>query len=449
MWLMLSCADGTDTDTTDTDTAATPQSVAVASFEATVSDAVRTVVTVSWTTDEPSMGYVAYGNTSDLGWATPMSGEAATEHTAVLVGLTADTEASWQIVVVGGDGSETYEPVQTTTTGPLPVEMPSITVEGDSLGHLIGLPMLGTSTIATVLDGDGNIIWYRTDTRGLDTYRVRPSVDGKGVWFNAASVSGDPAANSQLVWVSWDGTEERTIDVPLLAHDFVEMSDGTIAAIVAEFRGEGDDELHGDSIVEIAPDGTQTKVWDSWDCFDPEVDLDDPFEEGWAFANSLDYDEATETYYLGMRSFSSIAKIPRGMRGCEWVFGTHGATISVAPGEPSFLHQHQFEMLDEDTIVLFDNDGAFGASRALEYDIDVSTNTAVATWDYQPVPSVFTFVLGDVHRYDDGDTLVTFSVSGRMERVTRDLEVVWRADTQIGYAMGFHTVVDSSWRKAP
>ena len=35
---------------------------------------------------------------------------------------------------------------------------------------------------------------------------------------------------------------------------------------------------------------------------------------GWTFANALDYDPADDAYYLGMRNFSSIARINRQTR---------------------------------------------------------------------------------------------------------------------------------------
>jgi hypothetical protein len=39
--------------------------------EATVSEAVSTVVVVTWLTDDPTVGYVEYGVTEDLGMTTP------------------------------------------------------------------------------------------------------------------------------------------------------------------------------------------------------------------------------------------------------------------------------------------------------------------------------------------------------------------------------------------
>ena len=62
------------------------------------------------------------------------------------------------------------------------------------------------------------------------------------------------------------------------------------------------------------------------------------------------------------------------------------------------------------------------------------------TWSYTPDPSIYTFVLGDVHRFDDGDTQITWSVSGQIDRVTSAGEVKWQLNTALGYAFGFNTV---------
>jgi outer membrane protein assembly factor BamB len=307
------------------------------------------------------------------------------------------------------------------------------------------LPVLGSVTAPVIVDGSGEIRWYHIDDRGLDVYRALPSVDGKSVLYNAASVSGDPAEDSMIVRVALDGSWEETIEIPLLAHDFVEHPDGTLGVMVTEFR-EGSDgkEVRGDSIVEIAPDGTMTTVWSAWDCFDPDVEEVDETEDGWTFGNALDYDPDEGVYYQGMRNFSSIARIDPATGTCEWVFGSIGATIEPDSGAATFLHQHQFHVLD-DSILIFDNDGALSTSRAIEFAMADGAVEWEDTWSYTPDPSIYTFVLGDVHRFDDGDTLITWSVSGQIDRVSSAGAVDWQLNSALGYAFGFNTVLSTPY----
>jgi hypothetical protein len=263
------------------------------------------------------------------------------------------------------------------------------------------------------------------------------------VLYNAGSISGDPADNSEIVRVALDGSSKETIPVPLLAHDFVEHPDGTLAAIVVEYRDFEGAQLRGDSIVEIDKAGHKKTVWTSWDCFDPKTQPGDEPTHGWTFANALDYDAATEKYYLSMRTFSSIAKIDRKTAACEWVLGETGATMTFSPESERFQHEHQFQ-LRGDHLVVFDNDGAIGnVSRVLEYKLDFTTNVATQIWSYTANPTVYSFVLGEPIRLDNGDTFIDWSAAGQLERVNDKNESIWQLNTNIGYIFGFVTLAAS------
>ena len=56
-----------------------------------VSEQIATVVTVTWKTDVLTTGYVEFGPTPAFGFRTSVEKVAALEHTATLLGLTADT----------------------------------------------------------------------------------------------------------------------------------------------------------------------------------------------------------------------------------------------------------------------------------------------------------------------------------------------------------------------
>jgi hypothetical protein len=145
------------------------------------------------------------------------------------------------------------------------------------------------TTAVTIINPEEEVVWYHTDNRELDFYRARLSTDGESLLYNAASVSGDPADNSELVRVSLDGSVSSSIAIPLLVHDFVEHPDGTLAAIVVEYRDFDGTSLRGDKNVEVDDDGGVATVWSAWDCFDPAQEEGDNIEHGWAFANALDY----------------------------------------------------------------------------------------------------------------------------------------------------------------
>jgi hypothetical protein len=411
---------------------------------ATLSDQIATVFTVTWTTSMPTTGYVEFGATSKLGTRTPVETTPSLDHSAVVLGMTADAPAYFRAVSAENGAAVASSGVNTIRTGPLPVGFPALTRTGDGYDGFIVVPILGTKTIVVIIDAKGNIVWYHTDDRMLDFYRARLSVDGKSLIYNAAKISGEPSPSSELVRVSLDGSQSTSIPIPFLAHDFVEHPDGTLGAIAFEDRQDASgNRIRGNELVEVAPDGTQSTVWTSWNCFDPVATPGDDPSQGWTFSNALDYDPATDTYYVGMRNFSSIAKVNRSTGACEWVLGTYGSTFKFAAGAQRFLHEHQFDIRGDHVLVM-DNDGAPGdVSRVLEYQLDVATMTATQVWSYTANPSVYTFVLGEPIRLPDGGTFVNWSTAGQMERLDPNGTSVWKLNSSAGFAFGFQVLTST------
>lgn len=409
---------------------------------AEVSRKIVTVVTVRWTTAEPSVGYVEFGPTKAFGSSTPVELSPTLEHSATLLGLTADTAYHYRAITSNG-ATRTTGDTATVTTGSLPLGLPSLTVSGTGQDQLIVVPILGAEVSIVIVNGKGQIVWYYTDDRQLDFYRARLSVDGKSLIYNAAKVSGTPTDASELVRVSLDGSQTSPIRVPYLAHDFVEHTDGTLAALALELRDHGGTELRGNKIVEVDLDGTQKTAWTTWDCFDPATITGDDLEQGWGFANALDYHADEDAYYVSLRNFSSIVRIDRKTRSCDWVLGLGKPTFTFASGSARFMHEHQFHVRGN-RILVMDNDGAGGhTSRVLEYELDMTSHVAKQIWSYTASPAVYTFVLGEPLRFDDGSSFINWSAAGQMERVSPTGTSIWKLNTPAGYVFGFHTLADS------
>ena len=409
---------------------------------AEISSEIAMVVKVGWTTAEPSVGYVEYGPTPDLGSRTPTETAPTKAHAMPLLGMTADTPCYYRVVTANGAATIASE-VGNIRTGSLPVGMPPLTQTGAGQQGFIVVPVIGPTTSVVVLNPKGEVVWYHTDSRQLDFYRARLSVDGKSLLYNAARISGTPAQDSELVRVALDGSSSSSIPIPYLAHDFVEHPDGTLAAIAFEDRDVAGTTVRGNKIVEVAPDGTQRTMWSTWDCFDPAVLKSDDMQQGWTFANALDYDAAADVYYLGMRNVSSITKISRATGACEWVLGGSSSTFAFAQGSARFLHEHQFQVRG-DHILIMDNDGAGGhQSRVTEYQLDLQNKVATQVWSYISNPTVYTFVLGEPQRFDDGTTFINWGAAGQMEHLDASGSSTWKLNTGAGYVFGFHTLADS------
>lgn len=441
-------------------------------ISAEVSPHVGTVVTVRWTTSEPSTDHVEYGASPALGLRTPSEATPSTHHLVRLMGLRPDTEYFYRVVSTRGSNPPSSSPIRSVRTRALPPGLPArFQVTGAEQPGLIVTPLLGATRAVVMVDGSGYVVWYfclggagledracagdvgtAPDPSRLDAYRARISNDGRSVLFNLAKVSGEPSDRSAIVRVSLDGSDVRTNVVPFLAHDFVEHDDGTIAALAFEDRedppGGGGARVRGNRIVQIAPDGVPSTVWSTWDCFDPTALPGDTPEIGWTVANALDFDQASGTYLVGLRNLSSITSVDPATRTCRWVFGTAGSTFAFAEGSARFLHQHQFHLYSSrdgvTRMMLMDNDGMGGASRVLEYELDFAAMQAREVWRYVSTPRVYTFVLGETMRLADGGTFINWSAAGQMERLDDAGNSVWKMNTEAGVIFGFHALVEDA-----
>ena len=62
-------------------------------------------------------------------------------------------------------------------------------------------------------------------------------------------------------------------------------------------------------------------------------------------------------------------------------------------------------------------------------------------------PSVYTFVLGEPTRFDDGGTFINWSAAGQMERLDPAGDTVWKLNTAAGFVFGFHTLAASLYAR--
>ena len=399
--------------------------VTVSAVDARVADAVQTVVTLTFETDAPVSAAVHFGVNGARDRVAPPT-PVGTTHTVTLLGLPAEADVGWEIRVDDA-------PVETGSvrTGALPPGIPTATTTGPRDGFLLTTHTTDAGDWVVVYDGDGRVVWYHEDTRGLSIYRAHPLADGTGIVYASAIVRGGPAPDSAFVTVSWDGAAETERPVPDVAHDFVVMDDGGLITLRYETR----DGVLGNDLAAVDADGTVTPLWSAWDCWDPvAVPGDDP-EHGWTHANALDRDPATGLFLVGVRNFATIAAVDLETRSCPWGFG--GAAGTVALTGATFLHQHQFAW-DDGEMLVFDNDGAPGnASRALAYDFDAAAGTAAQTAAYAPVPSLYSFIMGDVHRLDDGGALALYSVPGVILDFDADGAERWRLTVDEGGPLGF------------
>jgi hypothetical protein len=412
-------------------------SFAPTGVSATTSPNVVTVVNVSWTTSDPSIGYVSYGKTSSLGENTQMEAKPGTSHAQTMLGLSADTTYYYRVVTWDGHAAGA-SPVQTLRTPPLPAEIPSFTAtdetdEDEPFDQLLLVPATGDSTVVTVLAANGEVIWYHVEDSDRAVTRARFSNDGTSVVYNAVD-SGD-GADSELVRVSLDGADVDSISVPGLGRDFIELANGDFAALALDERDHDGAPLRGDQVVEVQANGTVTPVWSAWDCFDPADFPGDGPDGEWTGAASLALDQGAsksdagdDGYYVSLRHLSTVLRADRASGECSWVLGAAGATLDFADDSPAFEHPGAFAAGAERLVVL-DADGAgAGTSRVLDYTLD---------------PAIHVDDLGSVTLMTRDRLFVNWSTAGKLQVVNEDGEARWSL-SGTGVTFGYEDLVSDN-----
>ncbi len=438
---LVTMAAGCEGDLVDDDAAGMAFDVQV-----TMSEVIPTVGTVAFTVDAEGIedAYVEFGLEDEGGVRAPAVADEDGTYTATLLGMKAGHDYHVRPVVTI-DGTPTAGDDVTLTTGSVPSNLSSFDVSGgdpDAVtpGFIATSNPVPTST-AIILDTDGDYVWwYACPDVSTSMTRTLRSADGQWLYFATyralSGESGNPM-DSRALRVKIDGSGSEMIMVDGAHHDLVELPDGSLGLLVYDHRMIDGQQIYGDGIVEVRPDGTPEWVWSTWDSldFDPEVVEGDG---SWTHANAMDYDPEEDVYYVSIRNLNCIVKIDRGTGALIWQFGGENSDFERADGSTDFLDgQHQFQVLD-DGILVFDNRvNDVMESRVVQYSMDPDTGIAEEVWEYTLDPPILSGLLGDVLRFDTGRTLVTWSMGGQMDELSADGELLWRINADLGGALGF------------
>ena len=267
-----------------------------------------------------------------------------------------------------------------------------------------------------LLDPDAGIRWYHL-TDGL-VLAAHATLDGAGVAIQVSRVAGEEAGDATtLDIVPWSG-DALVLDHPLGHHDFVELPDGTFAAIVevqGKFEGRA---VIGDAIEILDRDGGRRELWNAFGSVRLEKNEGwtlDPAD--WTHANGIDYSPDRDLFALSLFRQQQVVLFdsdaaPHGLFGAEGDW-----TIQDDPG---FGPQHG-PRFTEDGLSLFDNAGA-GASRWVSYALGAGTADPIAEvgepWGDQSL------VGGDGLERKDGSVVTTWGDLGYLLTTSSEGEVL-------------------------
>lgn len=289
-------------------------------------------------------------------------------------------------------------------------------------------------------DMDGEPVWF-FDISSFNDYN-----------FNAYEIlpNGNLVGNSEYTpagfgyEVTFDGKEVFKTESYGHHHEFIKSSKGTYFGIIHEnvwVLNLCEDPVNeyvfwvGDKFVEYDQDGNILWEWSALENlnhedFNPEFcDSPNPNSVDWTHANSIQFDEETQTVYISIRNFSRLISIDYETGNINWQIGqeefmTDSNDVSV---NFDFSGQHSIRLLENGHFIFFANNTYFNPqlSACIEFSVDTSFNEFTLEWEYTLPGSLFTHVRGECERLDNGNTLISAGYRGQLLEVDPNKELVW------------------------
>jgi hypothetical protein len=345
------------------------------------------------------------------------------------------TVAFWAGDNVLGDSVE-------LTTGTLPTDLPQYAASGPDPSP--GYVVFAAGLYGLVIDNTGRVVWYRRFPNGPGlSFMAEPN--GRYV---ARPTTPDPTDVES--WVELDplGNVTRTLGCALglqpRPHDLISERNGGYWLMCDEVRtmdltaagGIAEAHVTGTAVQHIGADGTLLFHWSPFDHF--AITDGAPADRtgasvNWTHGNALDLD-VDGNLIVSFRNLGEITKIDAASGAVIWRMGgrRNEFTFLDTPS-PAFSGQHGVRVSAPGALIILDNLGTPGESRAEGYTVDEAARTARLTHSYSSVPAVVTQIGGSVQSLPGGRTLVSFGTAGRVEEYDATGRVMWGIEGYAGY----------------
>jgi hypothetical protein len=432
----------------DDDTGPAPVVGEAVEVEVEVAD-VPTVLRARWETPEETDGVVTYTFEGETHAA--VDDVSGTSHEVLLTGIPANTDVEISLRSEGASGG-LWSGTASATTGSLPTWVPALDYSADdpdaSEGGVTLIPAIFLPYGGVVaVDGLGRPVWawpVTDEGHPKSIFRAHQSRDGSAILFNDQAESKDTPGT---LWrVSLDGSTVTSVEVNGAHTDFVETADEAYAVLgwdIQTFEGRN---LLGDTIVEVAADGTQTTLWNTFDWYEPDLSktydswypTDDTVED-WSHVNGISYDAASDDFFVSMTFDHGVARVDGATGELEWTLSDEGGDFENVGDAGMLSYPHSAQFLG-DGVLAFNRGDPYSldsCSEAAEIAIDEASGTASRAWSYDSDACLLVTFLGEARRLEGGNTLVVFTTSGQVDEVTPDGTVTWRVATDLGTALGF------------
>ncbi|PKN59060.1 MAG: hypothetical protein CVU56_02350 [Deltaproteobacteria bacterium HGW-Deltaproteobacteria-14] len=469
-------ADGDGIDAPDLVDATPPAPLVLSDVTFTASKTNPLAGVLSVTTNRPARLGVTWVEVGRDGppAAVPTSPALAMQHSVWILGLAPESEFVVTVSAVDGDGHAALQQAATVATDALPASLPQFTlVASDAAAVAPGLTLLlprsatsgGPRGMIVIIDHEARPRWLFTQDQQVHDVRLSPR--GTLLYMDRAGLTELDMAGRAVRHV-----ERTAIPADTLHHAILELPDGHLLTLSTELRGidgyppevagGGLQNVVGDLVLDIAPDGTLATSWALLDLLDPhhvaagftDSGYDNVYPgatptRDWSHANALHWDAGRGVMLVCLRHQHQIVALDRGTGAVRWRLG-EGGDFTLAAGGAWFHGPHAAQLTASGDVLLFDN--GFGRpleeggeySRAVELAIDDAADppTAEVVWEWRGEAPFYSPVMGDADQLANGDVLVTVAaydeagsddVGARLVEVTHEASprVVW--DVRVGH----------------
>jgi hypothetical protein len=356
-----------------------------------------------------------------------------------VLGLRAETTYNLRVVAYG-NGKAAYGANITFTTGMLPADLP--TYVAHEVDPTPGFVVFAAHPYAVAIDNAGAVVWYRRFSNGpglnfqaqAGRYLLRPPTSDPreiGGWLEL-----DALGNTIRTLACVGGLPSRFHDL-LLEPDgsYWIMCDETRTMDLSGLGGAANARVTGTVIQHVSAAGALLFQWTPFEHFDI-ADLHAAERSGplvnWTHGNALALD-AEGHLLVSSRNLNEITKIDTRTGRVVWrMSGVRNQFTFQGTTTPAFARQHGLRATAANQLLILDNSGDDGESKAERYVYDERTSTAHKIASYSSMPPIVAQVGGTVQDLPGGHTLVSFGSAGRVEEYDASGSVVWRLE-QPGY----------------
>jgi hypothetical protein len=328
------------------------------------------------------------------------------------------------------------------TTGELPSDLPRYSASGSDPSP--GFVVFAAGMYGIVIDNTGRVVWYSRFPNGPGlSFMAEPN--GRYV---ARPAPPDPSQVASWVEVDPLGNFTRSLgcagDLQPRPHDLISELDGSYWLLCDEVRtmdltaegGVATARVTGTAVQHVNADGALLFSWSPFDHF--AITDGEPADRigptvNWTHGNALDLD-ADGNLIVSFRNLGELTKINTASGAVIWRMGGRRNQFTfVDSPNPPFSGQHSARVLARGSLIILDNMGTPGESRAKAYTVDEAAMTARLARAYFSTPAVVTQIGGSVQSLPGGRTLASFGTAGRVEEYDSEGRVMWRIDGNAGY----------------